>query len=121
MWEFLALDFSSNLNPQDEVHERDLLIKHYGLSDGEELVLVCLLSSAISLFGPETKPDQHSRISQEVVKHLPKILGKYSKEFSVGCGMTRLIEVLSIVPKFKLSIYVDMRMTKVRKLKFNLF
>jgi hypothetical protein len=113
LWEFLALDFSSNLNPQDDVHERDLLIKHYGLSDEEELVLVCVLSCAVSLSGPESKPDLHSKISQEVVKHLPKLLAKYSKEFSVGSGMTRLIEVLSIVPKIKLSIYVDMRMIKV--------
>jgi hypothetical protein len=103
------LDFTSSLNEDDDVHERDDLIKHYGVSDEEELVLVCVLSSVIKLAGTG---DKHAKVSQEVIKYLPKLLGKYEKEFAEGNGMRRLIEVLEIVTGIKLSIYVDMRMVK---------
>lgn len=82
-------------------------------------MLIYILSSAVSIYGPDSESDMHVKTSQDVIKRLPKLLLKYSKEFTAGCGMARLIEVLSMIEKIDLSVYIDMRMTKVCLSTFN--
>ncbi|TPX56362.1 hypothetical protein PhCBS80983_g04598 [Powellomyces hirtus] len=124
MCEYLAFDMSSNARELDPESQDSDVHSAMRLSDDEETCLIYIINAAIALYlssemeaadqkksKPPKAEDARSEVTRGLIKYLPKLINKYSHEYT-GAGQRRAAEIAILIRNVDVGMYLEMRMLK---------